>query len=306
MMFAGEHFLRVKLPNYEGESFVTAGWLIAATIFWCIVAPLFFMKTEEASPSEAANGNQKERSRITKGSGRKKTQKATPPPSARIQQSEQTTSATKVVGEPPVRYIPFQANLLACSGLLLSFVFILMKSPYNAYTPRRVFQAPLLTVAECETILAMADAAAKLNYKAAKKKPSKNNNETSEALLREPQGWQKTRHGSYPTTDLNLVTDPFTKEDRKFLTNLLDRRLAPLISRVYGIPERAIRANDMFVVRYDAPDDENDDSENNSGKRAQLANHTDSEDVSFNILLNSDFEGKMEHGLSTSLMHNDD
>lgn len=290
-MFAGEPFLRVKLPNYEGESFITAGWLIAATIFWCIVAPLFFMKTEEASASEAANGNQKERIRITKGGGRKKTQKATPQ-SARIQQSEQT-SATKV-GEPSVRYIPFQANLLACSGLLLTFVFILMKSPYNAYTPRRVFQAPLLTVAECKTILAMADAAAKLNYEAAKRKPSKN--ETSEALLREPQGWQKTRHGSYPTTDLNLVTDPFTREDRKFLTNLLDRRLAPLISRVYGIPERAIRANDMFVVRYDAPDE--NDAEN-SGKRAQLANHTDSEDVSFNILLNNDFEGKMKHGLSS-------
>lgn len=289
-MFAGEPFLRVKLPNYEGESFITAGWLIAATIFWCIVAPLFFMKTEEAPASEAANGNQKERIRITKGGGRKKTQKATPQ-SARIQQSEQT-SATKV-GEP-VRYIPFQANLLACSGLLLTFVFILMKSPYNAYTPRRVFQAPLLTVAECKTILAMADAAAKLNYEAAKRKPSKN--ETSEALLREPQGWQKTRHGSYPTTDLNLVTDPFTREDRKFLTNLLDRRLAPLISRVYGIPERAIRANDMFVVRYDAPDE--NDAEN-SGKRVQLANHTDSEDVSFNILLNNDFEGKMKHGLSS-------
>lgn len=288
-MFAGEPFLQVELPNYEGESFVTACWLIAAAVFWCVLAPLFFMKTEETSATEVANGNQKEGIRNTKGSGRTKTQTAT-------QQSQQ--SSAKKVGEP-VRYIPVQANLLACGGLLLTCVFILMKSPYNAYTPRRVFQAPLLTGSECETILAMAAAAAKLNYEAAKSNPNKN--KTSEALLREPLGWQKTRHGSYPTTDLNLVTDPFTREDRKFLTNLLDRRLAPLISRVFGIPERAIRANDMFVVRYDALDENYPE---NSGKRIQLANHTDSEDVSFNILLNKDFEGKMEYGIS-SLGHSD-
>jgi len=257
------------------------------------VAPLFFMRTEEASDTVAANVDQKEGIRKTNGSGRKKTQKAAPP-SARIQQAQQA-SAVKKVGEP-VRYIPFHINLLACGGLLLTCVYILMsKSPYNYYTPRRVFQAPLLTVAECDTILAMADAAAQLNYEAAKS--NSNKNETSEALLREPLGWQKTRHGSYPTTDLNLVTDPFTREDRTFLTTLLDRRLAPLISRVYGIPERAIRANDMFVVRYDAFDENEPE---NSGKRARLANHTDSEDVSFNILLNKDFEGKLVHGSSPS------
>jgi hypothetical protein len=35
-----------------------------------------------------------------------------------------------------------------------------------------------------------------------------------QGLLQEPVGWQKTRHQNSPTTYLNAVTDPFTKQDR--------------------------------------------------------------------------------------------
>ena len=97
--------------------------------------------------------------------------------------------------------------------------------------------------------------------------------------MREPVGWQKTRHSTYPTTDLNLVTDPFSREARQYISQKLDRRLAPLLERIYGVTPRAIRANDMFVVRYDAKE------------RPFLEKHTDDSDISFNILLSDDFEG---------------
>jgi len=81
----------------------------------------------------------------------------------------------------------------------------------------------------------------------------------------------------------NLITDPFTPEDRAFLSERFDARLAPLIERTFGIPARSIRANDLFVVRYDAAE--------GGGHRTFLKNHTDSSDISFNILLNDAFEG---------------
>ena len=110
--------------------------------------------------------------------------------------------------------------------------------------------------------------------------------EANSTLLQEPVGWQKQRHDSYPTTDLNLVTDPFTNEDRLQLSLWLDRRLAPLIGRIYGIPvEASIRANDMFVVRYD--------HENSAHQRSFWRNHTDDGNISFNVLLNTEFEGEL-------------
>jgi len=280
-MFAGERFLQVELPDYEREWFTTTCWLVGATVFWLFVAPLFLMQTEEPAPeTKETSGAKKKRSK-----------------SAPTTASSPADTSSNL---PTVRYIPLWANVFACACLFASVVYILMtKSPNNYYSPRRVFQAPLLTLSECQTIIQMADTAAQHNYETALQEVQQqhtdddpNNNTTREALLREPLGWQKTRHGSYPTTDLNLVTDPFSSDDRRFLSNLLDRRLAPLIARVYGIPERSIRANDMFVVRYDAPN-ENDAAADNSGKRAHLANHTDSEDVSFNILLNNNFEGTL-------------
>ena len=70
-------------------------------------------------------------------------------------------------------------------------------------------------------------------------------NKTIMGLLSQPYGWQKTRHGIYPTTDLNIITDPFTKSDRLWIQNILNTRLAPLLERIYGIPATSIRANDV-------------------------------------------------------------
>mmetsp|Transcript_5757 Transcript_5757/g.12476 ORF Transcript_5757/g.12476 Transcript_5757/m.12476 type:complete len:602 (-) Transcript_5757:114-1919(-) len=101
-----------------------------------------------------------------------------------------------------------------------------------------------------------------------------------ESMLEEPSGWKKDRHNHYPTTDLNLVTDPFTHEDRVWLARKLNARLTPMVERTFGIFRGAIRANDIFVVRYDA-----------TKGQPNLRKHTDSSHLSFNVLLNDGFEG---------------
>ena len=96
-----------------------------------------------------------------------------------------------------------------------------------------------------------------------------------------PAGWKKDRHTLYPTTDLNLVSDPFNTSDREWLASILDARLSPVIERAYGVFRGAIRTNDMFVVRYDGSEEGQD----------RLRKHTDSSHLSFNVLLNDEFEG---------------
>ena len=49
--------------------------------------------------------------------------------------------------------------------------------------------------------------------------------------------------------DLNFVTDPFTPEDRSWLANKLNGRLAPIVERSFGIFRGAIRANDVSLCR---------------------------------------------------------
>jgi hypothetical protein len=161
--------------------------------------------------------------------------------------------------------------------ILIAAYLLLSVSPNNFLTARSVFQSPLFTREECRHILDLADQAAARNYDAALAIHPEEANAAITAWKKEPLGWQKMRHGNYPTTDLNMVIDPFTKQDREWLGDLLDRRLAPTLARIFGIPINSIRANDMFVVRYDA------------GQRIKLDNHTDDSDISVNILLNEDF-----------------
>jgi hypothetical protein len=85
--------------------------------------------------------------------------------------------------------------------------------------------------------------------------------------------------GTYPTTDLSVENDPFTNDERKWIVNLLDRRLAPMLSRLYGVPYTAMRAYDLFVVQYV------------STHQASLQRHMDGGDIGVTILLNDQFEG---------------
>ena len=289
-----QDFVKANLPDYEGESArVVQLWMIMAVV-WLFVLPSLLSQPiivqEGTSNTALANAKptyagQERSSSSTKAgtttSGNKKVTKK--------RKVYHTTEKTKSGGGgnnnnknasqpddgqdlPAARYIPLWANVVCIAGFcscVVYFLFIL--SPYNYYTPRRVFEAPLFTEEECQHVIDMAQRAAERNLEGLTNK--------TDPLWTEPLGWQKTRHGTYPTTDLNLVTDPFTKQDRESLSDILNRRLSPSIERFFGLPPASIRMQDLFVVRYDA------------GKRAHLANHTDDADISFNVLLTDDFEG---------------
>lgn len=57
------------------------------------------------------------------------------------------------------------------------------------------------------------------------------------------------------------------------------------MERAYGVHRGAIRANDIFVVRYDGGGKEKGLGQD------RLRAHTDSSHLSFNVLLNTEFEG---------------
>ncbi|GAX27403.1 procollagen-lysine,2-oxoglutarate 5-dioxygenase 1 [Fistulifera solaris] len=249
-IFLGEPYLQIKLPNYDQERAHIYWLLILSTFFWLILFPLTWLPRSIArtiTPADEKITNNKKKSK---------------------QKTVEVKITTAAPPAPPLS--PIYSSL----GLVLSTIILLFYSPHNYFTSRQVFEAPLFTKEECQHVIQMAERAALQNYETASRE-----NKAHDTLLMPPGGWQKTRHGSYPTTDLNLVTDPFTKEDRQWLSDRLDSRLAPMLSRVYGVPIKSLRAADMFLVRYDGD------------QRNFLEYHTDSGDISFNVLLNQDFEG---------------
>ena len=301
MMTKADDFFKVKLPDYDRESSLVVQLCIVAAIVWLFILPTLGSRpvsgdtattSSSSTPvppsSSSVEASHSRPSSMGNKKGKKKTSKIASSPSQHTKKQangQQDTQLQSSSSPPPPRYIPLWFNLLCIAGFCLCACGIIFYvSPYNYYTPRRVFQAPLLTPAECQHVVEMATRAAERNALvaaggSANASDATTTTTTPQGLLEEPVGWQKTRHGTYPTTDLNLVTDPFTKEDRAWLSNILDRRLAPSVERFFGYPAASIRMNDLFVVRYDA------------GKRTRLANHTDDADVSFNILLTDDFEG---------------
>ena len=268
--FPGEQYLQVALPNYGLAHVVVSALLVVSFVFWIFVFPVWFVKTEVQTATAPPEGQSQAKDTASSKKG-KKSSKA----------SEQPEIVSK---EVPL----FVSALTVLGFVTTSVVVLLWCSPYNGWLPRRVFQAPLLTREECDEIVKRSMAAAERNVQQSQARLAvvggwdnltKEENRTMTALLDFPSGWQKSRHAAYPTTDLNLVTDPFTKDDREFIGGLLHRRLSPLIVRIFGIPSKSIRSIDIFVVRYDV------------GKRTKLANHSDEGDISFNILLTDDFEG---------------
>jgi hypothetical protein len=181
---------------------------------------------------------------------------------------------------------------------ILALFLLVAHSPNNTTTARQVYVAPLLRPEECQTIIQMAENAALRNAQKTKddlalhtiSSLGTEDQETEgaeereakikkyEKILEWPAGWKKDRHHSYPTTDLNVVVD-FDSEDKSAIKRILDARLSPLLERVYGVSRDGVRANDMFVVRYDG-----------EGQQS-LSRHTDSSHISFNVLLNDEFEG---------------
>ena len=297
--FAGEGLLQVPLPQHDEARYLLSLKLCAALVFWCMIVPRLGLSA--LAKDRHPRKYEEEEKQGSTGS----TKKSSPTKTAKSSQKQAKPSPKT---SPLSSY--FSLMLLVLVGTVVSLCYLLMvDSPNNALLARGVFEAPMFTEAECQELLARALAVAQRNTETAitvinhdttqNENQDKNTTMSSDVahqLLQAPQGWQKARHASYATTDLNLVTDPFTHDDRHWMAERFNRRLAPLLARIYGISLLSIRANDLFLVRYD------------EGIRDRLDAHTDNGDVSFNILLNGDFEGGgtrfwKRHGRRTSRHH---
>jgi hypothetical protein len=202
--FGGEDFLQGDLlPDYEQIRRSLTIKLGTAALFLLILVPLLALlgiftdyetDKHQAPPKNAT--------KVIESKDKKPVTKA-----KKDESSEATSMASFSLG----------GFILIAAYLLLSV------SPNNSLTGRSVFQSPLFTREECRHILDLADQAAARNYDAALAIHPEEANATITAWKKEPLGWQKMRHGNYPTTDLNMVIDPFTEQDREWLGDLLPR-----------------------------------------------------------------------------------
>ena len=134
----------------------------------------------------------------------------------------------------------------------VALLAVLLTTSHNSLTPRVVLQAPLLSPSECQYLLDMSHRVAATNlaqYELSSTTTTESSSSSS-PLTREPKGWRKDRHQAYPTTDLNVVTDPFTKQDREWIETILNQRLAPILERAYGVSPASIRAQDVSVLYW--------------------------------------------------------
>ena len=252
-MFGGEQFLQYALPDYGTERTTLLSLAALAMLFWWGLVPLVVTTVLLSKPStgEGVNdGSTTTRHTVTRkrtgttttttlvlkrnkkkqeSSSKNKTRKTPDTTTASLQQKQQEVNAG----------IHLMATIFETLGCLMTLLYLIGQSSNNNLAPRGVWEAPLFSPTECQTVLDMAKAAAQRNHQLY--------SDTNKALARDPVGWQKSRHASYPTIDLNLVTDPFTDQDREWLQTLLDKRLAPLLERIYGVVPSAIRANDVSV-----------------------------------------------------------
>ena len=170
--------------------------------------------------------------------------------------------------------------------MALSLAYTLIFTTDNIETSRRIFEVEIFTPEECVSIIASAASAASSSASLGLG--------SSSPKIR---GWSQSRHDLYPTVDLN-VADDHVWPHFAHLKELLDERLSPAIEAAYGVPRASLRAQDIFIVRYDAIDtidaieDGNSNSNSNSNNgQDHLIQHTDGAFISFNVLLNADFSG---------------
>jgi hypothetical protein len=85
-------------------------------------------------------------------------------------------------------------------------------------------------------------------------------------------GWATARHYAVPTTDVALRS---LDASRRIVLQALHAHVAPRAAAVYGVPMRALRVHDAFVVRYDA-----------AAGQASLPLHADQSVLSLTLALN--------------------
>jgi chemotaxis protein histidine kinase CheA len=269
--FPVEHLLTEPLPEYERERLGVAIKLIATFVFFIVILPTMMATPVAESKDSAESSSMKESSSSSKskststsktnGKSSKRHKKNKEQPTSNEKEQEKETPKQNVEETIVVEVNPLTSFISVIGCMVFMTLVLIQHSPDNYYTPNAVFQAPMLTKDDCHEILQMADTAAASNYENAKSVHAMYDlmmgaaaggggeimeaNDTVKGLLEDPPGWNKARHKAYPTTDLNLVTDPFTKEDREWIQQKMDARLSPIIQRIYGVPPSAVRATDV-------------------------------------------------------------
>lgn len=98
----------------------------------------------------------------------------------------------------------------------------------------------------------------------------------AEIFALENGGWTTKRHKNYPTTDLPVRSIPSLCTP---LMNFVTRDILPLIGKHFKLNSYYLNIVDLFVIKYDVDGQDH------------LEFHKDGSIISFNILLNDDFEG---------------
>ena len=279
--FPGEKYLLEELPDYGGERQMLLVKFLLTFAFWTMLVPYFLASEDKVMPGEnrgsSSTGGKDSNETVastttttTKSSSRtiKKTTTTTIVKVHRKTTKKGRTSKTSetktIQSDKSSSAVPDGSKIVdgnitllcCCVVFLLHAIYILVtSSPDNYYPSRTVFETPLFSQDECDHLVGMAERVARENHDMAQKfvetnpgeieKESNSTHTRISGYLKEPFGWQKTRHKAHPTTDLNLVTDNFSEEDRSWIQQRLDARLAPTLERIYGVPPSAIRANDV-------------------------------------------------------------
>lgn len=255
--YAGEAFLSTSIPDYPLERILLILRIILAFVTWLVLFPMLTMKrttnpSKSTTTSSTTNRGIEEKSSPSSSSSKRRGGKKGGKQKFKNDKLIKPQNEDTNTNEEEVVVISDVMNFICITGFLVTLCYlVIMVSPDNTFPIRTVFEAPLFTREECHEWIRRSEQAARRNYDMAKQQQEQTNNisDSSLSFLEEPIGWQKKRHQQYSTTDLNVVTDPFSKEDRQWLKERLDARLAPTIQRVYGVPIGSIRANDVSKKR---------------------------------------------------------
>ena len=303
--FGGEEYLQYELPNYpvEEDSFTLR---ISLTIAICALLPTLYLKfiliPHHPPPPPEQQDQQQDQQRQ---SDSKKVPSPPPPPTQpkilkyrivngkRIlitQASSSSSSSNHASGGSAD--IPLTSGWLLLISTLLSVIvgvicctyYVWTHSPHNVQVARGIFEAPLLTTDEVQEWLNIGSQVATRNVQLAleaKKERSSNQSISPkyEEFLTTPMGWRKFRQPAYPLTDLQVESDPFTNDELDWIQDKLDKRLAPLLQRIYGVPPSSLLAPGQLLVRYE------------QGVHTNIKRHTDDQHLSYNILLSKNFTG---------------
>lgn len=239
------------LPDFESERRLLWLGVAFAGLCWLLWLPWCFFYLAETTTDRKTNNNgsnhqlhknQEERVTTvrvvtTRTNGQRSTVTTTTSTSSSSEWSSAAQKLSEILTGCSVVVLCLVGFILTCLWMILSH------SSTNTFAIRGVFQAPLMTMEECEWMIQTSYAAAQRNVN--RLKHDNSSSDTALRLLQDPPGWQKLRHSSYPTVDLNLLNDPFLPADREVLASILSQRLAPLIQRIFGIVPSALRANDV-------------------------------------------------------------